>query len=162
MKLEIERRFLVDQKRLPSLPTGKLLTQGYLSKEIDKTSPIVRVRTAGSNATLTIKGYRSEVTKAEFEYPIPLKDAEVLLKECIGQVQKVRYLLKVSGKVWSIDFYEGENFPLIVAEIELKSEKEKFEKPLWVTKEVTDEPRFHAYQLALKPFNSWKKSVNFR
>ncbi len=158
MKLEIERRFLVDPQRLPTLPKGTLLTQGYLSKETNSSSPIVRVRLAGKKATLTIKAYQSEMAKREYEWPIPFKEAEKLLSECSASVQKIRHHLNVAGKLWSIDFYEGDNFPLIVAEIELKKESEKIEKPLWVTKEVTADPRFHAFSLAFQPFSRWKKS----
>jgi adenylate cyclase len=159
MKREIERRFLVDPNKLPLLKKGVLITQGYLTPGTTKKSPIIRVRTENKKAKITIKIYRSELTKEEYEYPIPLNEAERLLTECAGFVQKIRYFLKIGKHSWSVDVYEGENFPLIVAEIEieLQKENEKFEKPLWIRKEVTEESRFHAYSLAFKPFNTWKK-----
>lgn len=159
MKKEIERRFLVDQNKLPSLKHGKLITQGYLAKLNSEISPIVRVRAEGKSAYLTIKLFESLFTKKEFEYKIPLKEAELLLQSCIAQVQKIRYSVKITNHVWVIDQYEGENFPLIVAEVELKNETEKFELPLWVTKEVSQDSRFHAYNLAIKPYSVWKNQL---
>ncbi len=157
MKTEIERRFLVESKKLPQLKRGKLLTQGYLTKLRDETEPIVRVRVEGKRALLTIKLFESILSKKEFEYPIPIKEAEILLENCFASVQKIRYPVKIGKHIWQLDVYEGENYPLIIAEIEFKKENESFEKPLWILKEVSGDKRFHAYSLAIKPFNSWGK-----
>lgn len=157
MKTEIERRFLVDSSKLPVLKRGKLLTQGYLTKLKVESEPIVRVRIEAKKAFLTIKLFESTLSKKEFEYSIPLNDGEELLKNCFASVQKIRYSLKIEKHIWEVDVYEGDNFPLVVAEIELKNEKESFEKPLWILREVSDDPRFHAYSLATTPFNTWKK-----
>lgn len=159
MKKEIERRFLVNEKKLPNLVRGKLITQGYLSKLQQSTSPLVRVRTEGKRAYLTIKLFRTELTKDEFEYTIPLNEAEKLLENCVASVQKIRYSLHIGEHTWTIDFYEGENYPLVVAEIELENENEKFESPLWLRKEVSKDNRFHAYNLAVLPFSGWKKRL---
>ena len=156
MKREIERRFLVNSDKLPPLSRGKLVSQGYLSKLEKKDSPIVRVRIEGKKSYLTIKIFESELSKLEYEYKLPLREAEKLLESSFANVQKIRYNLKVYGHSWVVECYEGENFPLIVAEIELTEENETFQKPLWISKEVSYDPRFHAYNLALKPFSSWK------
>jgi adenylate cyclase len=158
MKKEIERRFLVDTTKLPELTRGLLITQGYLSSLRNVTDPLVRVRTENKRAFLTIKIFETELTQAEFEYPIPLKEAQSLLNSALSSVQKIRYTLRVEGKTWIVDVYEGENYPLVVAEIELKSEIENFTKPLWLSKEVSSDNRFHAYSLSIKPFSTWKKS----
>ena len=158
MKKEIERRFLVNEGKLPVLTHGKLITQGYLAELENGKSPIVRVRTENKKAYLTIKLFRSELTKEEFEYSLPLKEAQKLLDACLATVQKIRYFATINQHSWSIDVYEGENYPLVVAEIELKSEIEKFDRPLWVSKEVSADPAFQAYSLAFKPFSSWKRT----
>ncbi len=159
MKKEIERRFLVSENKLPSLTRGHLITQGYLVALDSPTDPIVRIRVENKKSFLTIKLFITELTKEEFEYPIPLKEAEKLLEACEWSVQKIRYTLQVASKSWTIDVYEGENYPLVIAEIELKNESEKFEKPLWLGKEVSDDSRFHAYSLSIKPFSTWKKQL---
>lgn len=158
MKMEIERRFLVDEKKLPILTKGKLITQGYLTKLQKETDPLVRVRLEGKKAYVTIKLLVSNLSREEFEYPIPKVEAEKLLASCFASVQKIRHPVKIGSLLWTIDIYEGENYPLVTAEVELKSEKEKITPPLWVTKEVTPDKRFWAYSLAIKPFSSWKKS----
>ena len=159
MKREIERRFLIDSTKLPKLSHGKLLTQGYLSKLQNPEDPLVRVRLEGKKSYITIKLFQTDLTKQEFEYEIPLKDGEKLLGACLATVQKIRYSLTIASHLWTIDVYEAENFPLVIAEIELKNEEEKFEQPLWITKEVSSDPRFHAYSLAFKPFSTWKRQL---
>lgn len=156
MPKEIERRFLVDPDRLPRLPKGKPQIQGYLNNKVDSTE--IRIRIEEPKAFLTIKSFISFRARLEFEYKIPLKDAEKLLGLTEKRVEKVRFNLPVDGKNWVIDFFENANFPLVIAEIELKSEKEKFVKPLWLTKEVTDDLRFTALSLAFSPFDGWKNS----
>lgn len=159
MKTEIERRFLIDSQKLPTLQKGRLITQGYLSRLETATSPLIRVRSEGKKAYLTIKIYQTELTKLEFEYPIPLLEANRLLENCLFSVQKIRYFMKIRQHLWTIDLYEGENFPLAVAEIELKNEMEKIDLPLWIKQEVSQDNRFHAYNLAVKPFSTWKKTA---
>jgi len=157
MALEIERRFLVEPKRLPKLRKGKLQIQGYLNEQLTETTQEVRVRIEEKTATLTIKSLQSGLVRQEFEYPIPLADAEALLKLTDKRVSKVRHNLAVAGKKWVIDFFQGKNFPLIIAEIELINEKERFSLPLWVTKEITSDLSYTAMSLAFKPFQSWKR-----
>src|SRR3989338_2643091 len=155
MALEIERRFLVDPRRLPNLRKGKLQIQGYLNKNNDGDSVEVRVRIEEKNATLTIKYLQSILTRQEFEYSIPLSDAQALLKLTNMKVSKVRHNLGVEGKKWVLDFFQEKNFPLIIAEIELKNENEEISLPLWVTKEVTSNLSYTAMNLAFKPLQSW-------
>src|SRR5574338_520520 len=95
MKKEIERRFLVDSSKLPYLKKGKLLTQGYLSELKKSDDPLIRVRTEGKKAFLTIKLVESPLTRLEFEYPIKITEAQKLLDNCLFQVQKIRYNLKI-------------------------------------------------------------------
>lgn len=157
MALEIERRFLVDPKRLPKLRKGRLQTQGYLNEQIVGAAAEVRVRIEEKSATLTIKHLQNSLVRQEFEYPIPLSDAHSLLKLTDKKVSKVRHTLTVDGKKWVIDFFQGSNFPLIIAELELRNEKEKFSLPLWITKEITSDLSYTAVNLAFKPFQSWKR-----
>ena len=157
MALEIERRFLVDPNRLPKLRKGKLQIQGYLNRNVEKDTAQIRIRIEERVASLTIKYLENSLTRQEFEYQIPISDALKLLKLTDKKVSKVRHTLTIDGKVWVIDFFQGKNFPLIIAEIELKSEKEEFALPLWVTKEITSKLSYTAMALSFKPFQSWKK-----
>lgn len=158
MAFEIERRFLVDPKRLPKLKPGQVQVQGYLNQAPDKKTVEVRIRIEKQKATLALKAFKTKLTRWEFEYPLPFREAEQILRLTPYQVTKVRHHLEVSGKTWVIDFFRGANFPLVIAEVELKTEKEKLELPLWVTKEVTNNLAFTAAMLAFKPFQSWTKS----
>jgi adenylate cyclase len=151
MPLEIEHKFLVRVDALPAkLPRGELLEQGYLSIE-----PAVRIRviTAGKrvSALLTIKG-RGLRERAEFEYPVPVRDARALLKLCGERtIEKIRR--RIGG--WEIDEFLGRHAGLWLAEYELKSAREKLPAPpAWVGKEVTGDPRYTNNNLSLRP---WRK-----
>lgn len=157
MAPEIERRFLVNPDRLPKLSKGRTQIQGYLNPSKDSTE--LRVRIENRKAFLTIKSFVNFLTREEFEYPIPLKDAQKLLLLTDKIVEKIRFYLKVDGKDWVIDFFKNKNFPLVIAEIELKRETDKFIKPLWVTKEVTSDLNYTALSLAFNPFSSWKEKT---
>lgn len=148
---EIERKFLVDLKKinLKSLKKEKII-QGYLS-----TDPVIRVRIKNNKAFLTIKG-PGQISRLELEYSIPIKDAKKLLKLTNIKVEKTRYLYPFEGKTWEIDIFLGANKGLAMAEIELKSIKEKFKKPDFVLKEVSLENKFSNAQLALNPYSQWK------
>lgn len=156
MALEIERKYLVDHKKWSKLdkPDGKLYRQGYLFIDENKT---IRVRVTGSNAYLTIKGNTNNVTRDEFEYEIPLTDAQILLDTFSeNELTKTRYEISHQGKLWEVDVFHDANEGLIVAEIELNSEDELFELPDWVTEEVTNDPRYYNSNLTLLPFKKWK------
>lgn len=140
MATEIERKFLVDERKLSGLnflSTEKIF-QGYLSRE-----PTVRVRLTDKRACLTIKSATTGITRQEFEYEIPTADAEELLKLC-GQnvLKKIRCKIFYGGHVWEVDFFTERHAGLIIAEVELKSPEEPVELPDWVTREVSDDPRY--------------------
>jgi len=152
MPVEIERKFLVTGT---DWQTAKKVhyCQGYLNNDINRT---VRVRIAGNTAFLTIKGPSIGVSRAEFEYAIPLDHAEQLLKLCEGPlIEKNRHFINYDGLVWEVDEFLGENSGLVVAEIELKSDKQAFERPHWLGHEVTGDSRYFNSNLAVCPFQKW-------
>ena len=152
MPLEIERKFLVTGTAWRS-PDAQRLVQGYLSRDKART---VRVRIAGPLAFLTIKGATSGASRAEFEYPVPLADAEALMAlACDGRIDKIRHLVQVGAHLWEIDEFRGDNAGLVVAEIELSHADEPFERPSWLGREVTDERRYYNLALAARPFAQW-------
>ncbi|MBV8502700.1 MAG: CYTH domain-containing protein [Paucibacter sp.] len=153
MGIEIERKFLVDGEDWKRGVTPQLLSQGYLNRDKQRT---VRVRVAGDAAWLTIKGESSGATRAEFEYAIPLADAMQLLSICDGpRIEKYRWRVPHGGLVWEVDEFLGENAGLVVAEVELVSEDQAFDKPSWAGAEVTDDPRYFNSSLASRPYLSW-------
>ena len=154
MAVEIERKFLVADigadaawRTAPGVAYG----QGYLNQDKERT---VRVRIAGNVAYLTIKGVSVGVTRAEFEYPIPVTDAEALLLLCDGPlIEKTRHVLQHAGTTWEVDVFAGDNAGLVVAEVELQSESQEFEKPDWLGLEVTHEDRYFNSKLVTHPFS---------
>lgn len=152
MPMEIERKFLVQGDDWRS---GKstLYRQGYLSRDKERT---VRVRIADKQAFLTIKGISTGASRAEFEYEIPVADAEQLLLLCDGPlIEKTRYLVLHAGMTWEVDEFHGANKGLVVVEIELQSETQIFSKPAWVGMEVTHEKRYFNSSLSAYPYNTW-------
>lgn len=151
MGIEIERKYLV--KALPELPSGTRIVQGYLSFE-----PVVRVRVKGSTGRLTIKFRAEGLLRREYEYEIPLKDAEELLTQCQGSlIEKVRYNI---GRI-ELDVFEGDNAGLTVAELELQDENEQVELPDWLGREVTDLKRYLNSYLVRRPYKDWSKAERF-
>ena len=153
MGIEIERKFLVvgDGWRQGA---GVSYAQGYLNRDPQRT---VRVRIAGERAFLTVKGVSRGATRAEFEYEVPLADAAQMLELSDGPVvRKVRRLVEHAGSTWEVDEFEGENAGLVVAELELASEDQHFEKPDWLGREVTDDPRYYNSSLAAHPYSRWR------
>lgn len=127
--------------------------QGYLSVVPERT---VRVRIAGDEAFLTVKGRNVKNSRAEFEYPIPLADAEQMLKLCEGPlVEKTRYAIPHAGKTWQVDEFSRDNHGLVTAEVELTSESEQPEIPDWIGEEVSGDPRYYNSNLARHPFSAW-------
>ena len=152
MGIEIERKFLV-QGEAWRQGEGHYLCQAYLNRDPART---VRVRVAGEQAFLTIKGRSVGATRSEFEYAIPLADARALLALADGPViEKRRYRVPQGSLAWEIDEFLGANAPLVVAEIELASEDQPFERPAWLGEEVTQDPRYFNSALAARPFSSW-------
>ena len=150
MGIEIERKFLIDTDKLPPLPHGYTIKQGYILTA-DHTT--VRVRIRNQDAFLTIKGKSTGASRLEFEYPIPLHDAHDMLEALCQSavVEKTRYLVEHEGHTWEVDVFEGSNKGLVVAEVELDCEEETFALPSWVTKEVTDDIRYFNSNLIDNP-----------
>jgi len=152
MGVEIERKFLVTGEAWRS-GTGVRLTQGYLNRDKART---VRVRVAGEQGWLTIKGVSTGATRAEFEYPIPLADAQAMLLLCDGTlIDKTRHTVDVGGTVWEVDVFHGDNAGLVVAEVELTTEDQPFERPAWLGDEVTHDPRYFNSALIALPYSQW-------
>ncbi|PKM21843.1 MAG: adenylate cyclase [Gammaproteobacteria bacterium HGW-Gammaproteobacteria-14] len=154
MATEIERKFLVRNSSFLTALSGQVLRQGYLSHSTQAT---VRVRIAGDQGFLTIKGQNNGISRAEFEYPIPLDDAEALLALCQSRrIDKTRYRIPVDQHLWEVDVFAGDNAGLIVAEIELGDETETFTRPDWLGNEVSDDPRYFNSQLSQHPYCQWR------
>ncbi len=154
MAKEIERKFLVTSDAWRGLGVAIPYCQGYLHS--DETS-VIRVRIEGSEARLTIKGHPRGIVRPEYEYPIPLKDAKELLALTDPKklIEKNRSKIPFKGKIWEVDEFFGKNAGLVVAEIELQSEDETFEKPSWVGKEVSEDARYYNVSLAFHPYAEW-------
>lgn len=147
---EIERKYLVDSQEWGAVlkPKPKQIIQGYIHNSPEKT---VRIRICDTRGFLTIKGKTVGISRAEFEYEIPLKDAELLLQQFATKtISKLRYDIKVGNHLWEIDEFQGKLSGLILAEIELESEGELFEKPHWVREEVSSNPEFFNARLIEK------------
>jgi CYTH domain-containing protein len=157
MAKEIERKFLVRPRKWSELGTGLVIRQGYLSTTIERT---VRVRTYGERGYVTIKGKTSNISRDEYEYEIPFKDAtEILDGLCIRPlIEKTRYRIPFGGHTFEVDEFVGANLGLTVAEVELKSADEKIELPDWIDREVSGDPRYFNSNLTQKPFSTWEKS----
>lgn len=157
MSIEIERRFLVEGEDWRHLATAQTLQQGYM--KVDKACSI-RVRIVGEDAWLTIKGFISDVSRHEFEYPIPLAHAQTMLANmCPFTLEKHRYSIAYQVFVFDVDEYFGDNAPLVVAEIELPSEDTAFAKPSWLGAEITADGRFSNAYLSKHPYCSWPKAA---
>ncbi len=154
MGVEIERKFLVRDASVLDGDQGIPYRQGYLSTDVDRT---VRIRRAGQHAYVTIKGRSHGATRAEFEYEIPLDDADALLALCLPPViEKVRHRVDHAGLVWEVDVFGGANDGLVVAEVELPSEDTVVDLPSWVGDEVTGDPRYYNANLIAHPFRDWR------
>jgi len=154
MAKEIERKFLVaHQAWRESVNTIHVFKQGYLSYDSERT---VRVRATEVTGYLTIKGITEGLTRDEFEYEIPLADALALLQLCERPaIEKKRYIVPNGAHDWEVDVFEGVNEGLVVAEIELGSEDEAFEKPSWLGNEVSGDRKYSNSALSLHPFKDW-------
>ena len=152
---EIERKFRVANEGWRE-GEGTLFRQGYLSTDKHRT---VRVRIEGDRAKITIKGITEGIRRREFEYEIPVGDAETLLEELCKKplIEKRRHLVRFQGSTWEIDEFFGENEGLVIAEIELLSEEEDFDPPPWLGKEVSHDPRFYNASLVANPYTKWER-----
>ncbi len=154
--IEIERKFLVTSNAFKSDALRKNhIAQGYLNSEPERT---VRVRIKGEKGFLTIKGQSSEtgISRFEWEKEIPITEAKELLLLCEkGVIEKTRYEIQLGQHLFEVDEFHRENEGLIIAEVELQSESEIFEKPLWLGQEVTRDTRYFNSYLSKHPFKSW-------
>ena len=156
MALEIERKFLLRSDDWREQAGSRILMrQGYLTAG---SRCSIRARITDEHAWLNIKAKRSGMTRLEFEYPIPRADADEILRDlCVGPlVEKYRHEIRLGRHLWEIDEFIGENAGLIVAEIELGSEQELFDRPVWLGPEVTDDERYYNFNLAMRPYREWR------
>ena len=155
MGIEIERKFLVDSVRWrDEISETHQIIQGYLALT---ESCSVRVRISNDHATLNFKGLTIGIRRSEFEYPIPLDDARAMLGEYCGDsvIEKQRHIVEHAGHRWEVDEFAGRNEGLVVAELELKDEDERFDSPVWLGREVTGDVRYYNIALVEHPFDSW-------
>ena len=155
MAQEIERKFLVSGDFKSESVKSTRITQGYLSSVPERT---VRVRIKGDKGYITIKGIGSSsgASRYEWEKEIPVDEVEELLKICEpGVIDKTRFLVKKGNHTFEVDEFYGENAGLVVAEVELQSEEESFEKPVWLGEEVTGDARYFNSMLMKNPYSSW-------
>jgi adenylate cyclase len=154
MIVEIERKFLVKNNAWKKqVVTSKRCVQGYVAT---KPGCTVRVRIMGDQGFLTLKGPRKGITRAEYEYPIPVQHAEDMLSCLTGVlVSKTRHFVEHAGHTWEVDVFHDENDGLIVAELELEHEAEAFETPAWLGLEVSKIGRYTNKSLSVKPYTQW-------
>lgn len=154
--IEIERKFLITSDLfLKQFKTQNRIVQGYLSSVPERT---VRVRIKGEKGYLTIKGKGNEsgLSRMEWEKEIDINEAEMLLQICeSGIIDKIRYDVNVGNHIFEVDVFAGENAGLLIAEIELQSENESFEKPEWLGEEVTGDEKYYNAYLSKNPFKTW-------
>lgn len=155
MSQEIERKFIVNDMSFKEKAIAHRIVQGYICSEDDR---VVRVRIYDNTAYLTIKNATIGFSRDEWEYSIPVEEAESMLR-CVCQqpiIEKTRYELNYEGFKWEIDCFTGDNDGLIIAEIELPSEETTFPTPPFIGKEVTGDPRYYNACLIKHPFSEWK------
>lgn len=154
MATEIERKFLVKDDRWRALGEGTIYRQGYLVAEAGRT---VRIRVAGTQGYLTIKGPSAGLARAEFEYAIPVDDALEMLRTLCPPplIEKTRYKVPWEGLTWEIDEFEGNNRGLVLAEVELADSHQSIVLPDWIGEEVSSDPRYYNSNLAIHPYTQW-------
>lgn len=155
MATEIERKFLVTGDSWNDGSPGVRIAQGYLTLDPDRN---VRVRLAGGQAWITIKGRTGGITRTEFEYPIPAADARELLEICLPSViDKTRHRIHSGGHLWEIDVFHGANDGLVLAEVELTDESISPPLPPWVGTDVSADFRYYNASLASHPFSAFRR-----
>ena len=155
MALEIERKFLVKGDFMPDVISSSRIVQGYLASS---PTASVRIRIYGEKGYMTVKGRMSEsgMSRFEWEKEIPADEALSLLRLCAGGViDKVRHIVPFAGHNFEVDVFGGANDGLVLAEVELSSEDEAFEKPSWLGQEVTGDMRYHNSMLLKHPYKKW-------
>jgi len=156
MATEIERKFKVISDEYKKIGKPLNCKQGYLNTQNE---PLVRIRIMGEKAYLTLKGKNEGIRRLEFEYEIPVLDAEELLSNFCSTtlIEKNRYILTVKDTVWEVDEFLGENSGLVIAEVELLSENDNFSKPSWIGQEVSHETKYYNYKLVEHPYSKWNE-----
>jgi CYTH domain-containing protein len=154
MPTEIERKFLVKSEEWRTLGTGTIYRQGYIAT---KKGTTVRVRLAGNQGYITIKGPSKGISRAEYEYSIPAEDAQEMLDNLCEPplIEKTRYKIEIAGLIWEVDEFAGKNQGLIVAEVELTDANQTIEMPDWIGQEVSDDARYYNANLAQHPYSEW-------
>ena len=162
MGIEIERKFrVVGEGWRHEARRSVRMAQGYINDMAalreGRQNASVRVRIAGDAAFLNLKSRELGSTRQEFDYPIPVADAEALLALCVGgRIDKVRHYVEHAGHTWEVDEFAGDNAGLVVAELELGSADEAFDRPSWLGREVTEELRYYNLALAERPYSRWR------
>jgi len=153
MSKEIERKFLVQSEDWRGA-AGTMYRQGYLSTVKERT---VRVRVAGDKGYLTIKGVSKGATRTEYEYEIPIHDAQAMLDHLCERplIEKWRHKIDYDGMAWEVDVFLGDNEGLVLAEVELQSEDQPVVYPPWIGREVTDDARYFNVNLVRHPYREW-------
>lgn len=157
MAQEIERKFLVKNATYKTLAAGIHYHQGYIPTVSGTTA---RIRIAGERGFLTLKTRTIGISRHEFEYEIPVNDAQEMLRLLCASptIEKYRYCIDAgNGLKWEVDEFKGENEGLVIAEIELPAEDTAFEKPDWIGEEVTGDHRYYNSSLCLLPYSRWEK-----
>jgi len=156
MATEIERKFKVRSDEYKKIGKPLNCKQGYFDTQNE---PLVRVRIMGEKAYLTLKGKNDGIRRLEFEYEIPVLDAEELLSNFCSTtlIEKNRYILSIEEKIWEVDEFLGENFGLVIAEVELLSENDNFNKPSWIGQEVSHDTKYYNYKLVEHPYSKWNE-----
>ena len=158
MCIEIERRFLIKNNDWEKLINHKSdIIQGYLSSSPE--SWLVRIRSEDNLFTLTLKKHLINSKNFEFEYKIPQKEGEMIISEIKQTIIKERFYLRFKEKEWIIDRFKGENFPLEIAEVELKTIDERIDLPSFLSTEITGLKKFSNFELSNKPFSSWENKI---
>ena len=154
MAQEIERKYLLQGDSWRELSIGSVYCQGYIAT---KNQVTVRVRIVGQQGYLTIKGPSVECSRLEFEYPIPVEDAQEMLNTLCEQpwIEKIRYKVEWGGLTWEIDEFDGLNKGLILAEVELNDANQEIELPPWIGEEVSHDHRYFNSYLVKHPFSQW-------
>ncbi|MCK7501223.1 MAG: CYTH domain-containing protein [Comamonadaceae bacterium] len=155
MGIEIEHKFLIRDERWRQLVERSVrMRQGYLTSDVRCS---VRVRVAGGQGFLNIKSGTLGIQRSEYEYPIPLAEAEEILDTLCEKplLEKTRHFVRSGGRVWEIDEFAGDNTGLIVAEVELSHPDELFARPDWLGEDVSHDIRYYNSQLARHPYNTW-------
>ena len=153
-KKEIERKFIVKDYTYRQLTKGEYCCQGYLNDDIER---VVRVRILDEKAFITVKGKNKGVIRPEYEYEIPLPDAQFMLNDlCLRPlIEKIRYRVPQGKLIWEIDEFLGENDGLIFAEVELPDENYPIDPPAWIGEEVTFDEKYYNVNLLKNPYKNW-------